>query len=214
MATLRTRKDRVHGGGQRSSRWRCERETHVNPLIAHEPHACSSMLSSTPVTPAERGWTNCKRVQQDADLARLCGGAAIPLTLLTERTGAATKDASSVHHTQAAVGFSALLMRDQLLVCWALKRSIGLEGKILAREATGLPCGTHFWGGIARGRSCIRWRGEECWRKLGRANWIRMKLMPQFEPQLPGPLGDQLPALLSPGRMAAPSVWVLLSIFV
>lgn len=50
--------------------------------------------------------------------------------------------------------------------------------------------------------------------KLGRADWIRMKLMPQFESQVPDPLSDELPALLSPGRVAAPPVWVLLSVFI
>jgi hypothetical protein len=35
-----------------------------------------------------------------------------------------------------------------------------------------------------------------------------MKLMPQFESQVPDPLGDQLPALLSPGRMADPAVGI------
>jgi len=60
----------------------------------------------------------------------------------------------------------------------------------------------------------MRWRGEECRSKLGRANWVRMKLMPQFESEIPDPLGDQLPALLSPSRVAAPPVRVLLSVFI
>lgn len=41
-----------------------------------------------------------------------------------------------------------------------------------------------------------------------------MKLMPEFESQVPDPLGDQLPTLLSPGRMAAPSVGIDLLVFV
>lgn len=38
------------------------------------------------------------------------------------------------------ISFSALLMRGEFLICRAPKRSIGLERKVLAREATGLPC--------------------------------------------------------------------------
>jgi hypothetical protein len=117
---------------------------HIYALLTEQVHTRAPMSPSTPIVPEERLIPHSERMQQYADLARLCRRTAIPLTLLTERTGAATKDASSVHHTQAAVGFSALLMRDQFLVCWALKRSIGMEGKVLAREATGLPCGTHF----------------------------------------------------------------------
>jgi hypothetical protein len=86
-------------------------------------------------------------MQQHADLARLCGGAAIPLALLTEWTGAATLDAGPIDHAQAPIGFSAVFMRSQFLVCWAPKRSIGLERKVLTREATGLPCGTHLLSG-------------------------------------------------------------------
>jgi hypothetical protein len=33
-----------------------------------------------------------------------------------------------------------LLMWDEFLICRTPKRSIGLERKVLAREATGLPC--------------------------------------------------------------------------
>jgi hypothetical protein len=38
--------------------------------------------------------------------------------------------------------------------------------------------------------------------------------MAQFEPQVPDPLRDHLPALLSPGGVAAPTIGVDLSIFV
>ena len=38
--------------------------------------------------------------------------------------------------------------------------------------------------------------------------------MTQFQPQVPDPLSHDLPALLTPGGMAAPTIGVLLSIFV
>jgi hypothetical protein len=41
-----------------------------------------------------------------------------------------------------------------------------------------------------------------------------MEVMTQFESQVPDPLGDQLPALLSRGRMAAPSVGIDLLVFI
>lgn len=111
------------------------------------------MLSAGSISPEERRGANDKRVEQHADLARLCGGAAIPLALFTQWTGAATLDASTRDHAQASLGFSAVLMWDQLLVSRAPKRSIGLERKILARKATRFPCGTRVWWAIARGGS-------------------------------------------------------------
>jgi hypothetical protein len=56
-----------------------------------------------------------------------------------ELSGTTTADAGSIHDAQAPVSFSAVFMRGQFLVCRAPKRSIRLESKILAREATGLP---------------------------------------------------------------------------
>ena len=38
--------------------------------------------------------------------------------------------------------------------------------------------------------------------------------MPQFQAEVPDPLGDQLPAFLSPGRMAAPPVGIDLLVFI
>jgi hypothetical protein len=60
----------------------------------------------------------------------------------------------------------------------------------------------------------VWWRGWESRSKLGRADWVRMKLVPQFESQVPDPLGYQLPALLSPGHMAAPAIGIDLLIFI
>ncbi len=38
--------------------------------------------------------------------------------------------------------------------------------------------------------------------------------MAQFESQVPGPLGHDLPGELSPGRVTAPAVGILLLVFV
>ena len=50
--------------------------------------------------------------------------------------------------------------------------------------------------------------------KLGRAKWLRLELMAQFESQVPAPLGHDLPGFLSPGRMATPTVGIKLLVFV
>jgi hypothetical protein len=78
-------------------------------------------------------------MQQHADLAWFCCGVALPLTLLTQRTGTTTANAGSIHHAQAAIDFSALFMRDQLLVSGTPLCPIGLESKVLTRKAACLP---------------------------------------------------------------------------
>jgi hypothetical protein len=48
------------------------------------------MKSPTPITPEERGRTDDEGMQQNAHLARLGGGAAIPLTPVTQGAGTTT----------------------------------------------------------------------------------------------------------------------------
>jgi hypothetical protein len=71
-------------------------------------------------------------MQEHTHLARLRGGAAIPLTLFAQGTGTATADAGPIDDAQGSVSFSALFMRDQLLVSGAPQRPIGLESKVWA----------------------------------------------------------------------------------
>jgi hypothetical protein len=146
VRTLRPGEYRVRGG------WGCGRrqQAHFEALVPHELDTDTPMFSAAPISPEQWCGTNAKRMQQHADLARFRGIAAQPLALLPQSTGTTTADASSIHDAQTPISFSAVFMRDQFLVCRAPKRTIGLEGKILAREATGLPCGTHFWGSIAK----------------------------------------------------------------
>lgn len=137
MSTLRSRKKRRRRGKARLSRGI---QVYVNPLVAEQLHTGSAMVSATPISPEERCGTDGERMQEHADLTRLLGGVALPLALLPFRTGTTAADAGSIHDAQAPVSFSALFMRGQFLVCRAPKRSIGLESKVLACEATGLPC--------------------------------------------------------------------------
>jgi len=94
------------------------------------------MLSPAPVPPEKRLRTDGQWMQQPTSLAWFLGGAALPLALRAQRTGAATADAGPIHDAQAAIGFSAVFMREKLLVSGALQRPIRLESEVLAREAT------------------------------------------------------------------------------
>src|SRR5437868_2137029 len=119
-------------------------------------------------------------MQQHTDLARLCRRTAIPLTLLAQRTGTTTVNAGNIHHAQAAIGFSALLMREQLLGSLATQRPIGLESKVLPREAASFPGQAHLRRSIARGGCRLRRSRGERRSKFGGAHPVRMKLMPQL----------------------------------
>ncbi len=190
------------------------RKRHLSPLVAEQAHAGATMLPATPIFPEQGRRSRLERMQQDADLARLARFAAIPLALLAQRTGTTTANARSIHHAQAPIGFSTPLMSRERLACWVPQCSIRLESKILAREATGLPCCTYSWRSIARGRSGVRGRRWGSWRKFGCAQWLRIELMAQLESEVPDPLRDHVPGFLPPGRLAAPPVRVLLFVFV
>ena len=57
----------------------------------------------------------------------------------------------------------------------------------------------------------LLWEGR---RKFGGARWLRQKLVPHLQAQVPHPLRDHLPAFLPPGAVAAPAVRFLLDVFV
>ena len=156
MRSLRTGQDHTRcrwrsGGGS----WL----THLDPLVSHELPTGAPVCSPAPILPEQRGRTSLQGMQQDAHLARLCGGAPIPLTLLAQRTGTTAANTGPVHDAQAAIGFSALLMREQLLVGGATQCPMWLDRKVLAREATSFPGQAHLRESIARGRDCVRWDG-------------------------------------------------------
>jgi hypothetical protein len=110
MCPLRT------GQRRRRERW-AGRETvphlHFHALVTKQVHAHPSMVPTTPIIPEHRSRTDQQRMQQDAHLARLRGGAALPLTLLTQRTGTTTADAGRIHDAQTPIGFSAPLMHHK-----------------------------------------------------------------------------------------------------
>ena len=150
VRSLRARKDDFRFAW-RSGGW--GRQAHLNALVSHELHTGAPVFSSAPIAPEERSRTNGKRMQQDADLARLCCRAAIPLALLAQRTRAALTNAGRVDHTQTPICFSTPLLRSERSPCWTAQRPIRLERKVSSREATRFPGrGSGRWT-IARGRS-------------------------------------------------------------
>jgi len=153
MRALRAGKDHVRLA------WRSDggrRQAHLDVLVPHELLTSAPVLSAAPISPEQRRGTHRQRMQQHTHLARLRGSAAIPLALLAQWTGTTTANACSIHHAQAPIGFSTVFMRDQLLVSGATQRPIGLESKVLAREAAGFPGQAHVRGSIARGGSRLR----------------------------------------------------------
>jgi hypothetical protein len=85
----------------------------LDALMAHQLDARPSVVPTTPVTPENGFRPNDQWMQQHTHLARLLGGAALPLTLLAQGTGTATADTGRIDDAQAPIGFSALLMGNQ-----------------------------------------------------------------------------------------------------
>jgi hypothetical protein len=112
---------------------------HLHPLLTQQLDALPPMQPPAPISPEHRGWTNGEGMQEHTNLARLFGGAALPLTLFPLRARAATAKTGRIDHPQASVSFPTPLMGTKRLPCWTAKRPIGLERKVLSREATRFP---------------------------------------------------------------------------
>lgn len=188
MCPLRTREDR--------RRWDWRRlgllQRDIHPLAAQQAHTGPPLLSAAPVLPEHRGRAHREWMQQQTDPARLCRLSSVPLTLLAQGADTAVSDPGGVEYSQRAIVLGALLSRVQRLACWTAERPVGLEGKVLSREATNFPGGGGGGWAIARRGSrrvgsllAFRRDGRS---KLGRAHGGRLKLMSQFQAQVPHPL--------------------------
>ena len=124
--------------------------------MPHQVHTRVPMNSAAPVAPEERPFSDAEGMEKHTYLTRLLRGMALPLALLAQRTGTATADTGSIHDAQAPVSFSALLMGEKLLISGASQCPIGLESKVLAREAACFPGQAHLRGSIARGAHGLR----------------------------------------------------------
>jgi hypothetical protein len=133
----------------------------------------------------QRSRTDEEWMQHDTHSTRLGGGCAMPLTLFAQETGAATADARRIDHTQAPVGFSTPLVRNQRLPGRTAQRAIGLGGKVSTREAVSFPEQSLLWWSIPWHRrkqvGSLLLRRKECRGKLGRTHRVRMKLMAQLQ---------------------------------
>jgi hypothetical protein len=182
------------------------------------------LVSSGPVSPEHWSRSHCQRMEQHAYLARFGRCAPTPLTSFAQGAWTAVANASRIDHPQTPILFSTVLMRDQDFVCWTPQGSIRLEGKVSSREAASFPGGGDSGGSIPRRgsrRSKGGWRHgllgvllREGRRKLGGAQRLRSKFVPQFESEVPGPLGHDLPDFLPPGRVTTPAIRLLLDVFV
>jgi len=180
------------------------------------------LVPSAPVSPEQRSRSHCQGMEQHAHLARFGRGAPAPLALLAQRTRTATANARPIDHAQASITFSTLLMRDQYVACRTSKGSIRLEGKVGPSEATSFPGRRSGRWSIPRSRRRGN-RGDwmlrqvlrpSCRSELGSAHRFRHKPMSQFESEVPGPLGDDLPGFLSPGRVATLTIRLKFNVLV
>lgn len=212
MCPLRPRKDRRLRAGRES-----RRKGHLNPLVSHELHTGTSVLSATPILPVQRRGTDPEGMQEKTDPTRLCRGLSMPLTLRTLWAVAAIADPSAGEDAQTAIRFPALLGGTQRLAFWTVQHAVGLEGEIVPREAPSLPRQSNGRRAVALHRWLL---GSGLWRfchgrgKLGGAQRLWLELMAQFESEVPGPLRHDVPGFLPPGRVRAPAVRVLLSVFI
>ena len=194
---------------------------HFNSLVTEQLDAGAPIHSPAPIVPEQGGKADNMRMQKHTDLARLFGGAPIPLALLTQLTGTTIANAGGIHQPQAPISLLPPLLEGERAACWTAQSPIGLERKIVSREATCFPGRGRGGWTISRGRSrCGRTRSSlrvlfrDGRSKLGDAQRRWFQLMAQFQSEVPDPLRHRLPAFLSPGRVAAPSVGVLFAVFV
>src|SRR6266566_5252789 len=188
MRPLRTRED--------GRRWYRRRQgllqRYVHPLAAQQVHTGAPLLSAAPIPPEQRRRSHRERMQQQTDPTWLCRLRAVPLTLLAQGTYTTVCNPGGVEHPQRAIVLGALLGRVQRLACWTTQCPVGLEGKVLSREAASFPGGGGGGWAIARRGSrrvgSLLLDRRDSRSKLGRAHGGRLQLMSQIQAQVPHPL--------------------------
>ena len=127
-----------------------------------------------------------------ADPTRLFRVPAVPLTLLAQSTDTTISNPGGVEHPQSAIGF-ACAVRSGTTSCQLGSAVCHQAGgaKSLAREAPSFPGQASLEReAIAKGGSARRSDASDRdgWSKLGGAHGRRLKLMAQFQAQVPDPL--------------------------
>lgn len=205
--------------GSRRSRGSLQDWLHLNlQILAMHTQTGVSLVPSGPISPEQRSRTDRERMEKDAHVTRFGGGTASPLALFAQRTWTAGTDTGTIHHTQAPIGFSAVFMRQERAPSRAAQRPIRLEGEICAGKATSFP--GHRGGRRSLSRSgrrgrrrgfVLRWKSR---RTFCRAHWFRCERVPHLQAQVPGPLADDVPGLLTWCRLAHPAVRLLFQVFI
>jgi hypothetical protein len=161
-------------------------------LAAQQLHTGTPVLSAAPVLPEHRRRAHRERMQPQTDPTRLCRLSSVPLTLLAQGADTTVSNPGGVEYPQRAILLGALLARVQRLACWTPQCSVGLEGKVLSREAASFPGGSGSGWAIARrgsrrvGSPLLDRRDGRS--KLSRAHRGRLQLMSQVQAQVPHPL--------------------------
>ena len=142
MGTLRTGKDscRALWLGRGSLR-----KCYLNPLVAQQAHAGSTMLPAIPILPEQGGRPNLKRMQQQADPARLLRVPAVPLAKLSQPTASAVTDPGCIDHAASAALFAAPFLGQELFASRTAQGPVKLLRKVLPTEAPGFPEPTDGW---------------------------------------------------------------------
>jgi hypothetical protein len=135
---LRPRKDRRRRRGATLA-GRIRGLPHLDVLSMHQLHTGAPVLSATPISPEQRCGTNDEGMQEHTDLAWLFGGVPIPLALFTQLTGTTTANTGRIHQPQDPISLLPPLLEGERAACGTAQSSIGLERKIVAREATCFP---------------------------------------------------------------------------
>lgn len=211
MRPLRTRQQGRTRGWLNLAGWG-EMDLHL--LLSEQPYASPAMGPPTPVPPEEGSRTGDEWMQQHTHPAGFDRSTAMPLTLLPQWTGATLAEASGIDQPQTAISFCAQFRRGESLPSGAAQHAIGLQYKVLPREAALFEGQSYLGSCIARGGSGGIFRRRESRSKLGSSHRSWLKLMTQFEAEIPDPLGENLPALLPQRRMRTPAIGVLFQVFI
>ena len=154
--------------------------------------------------------------------ARLACFAAIPLTLVSQRAGTTVPNTGGVDNPQTSISFSAVLMGEQCAPRRTAQCSIGLEREVCASDTAGFPRRVAAVGEaypVARAEEAGR--AATCSQGSGRAGANSVmrsgsgwSCCPNSSLRFQTRLRNALPGFLPRGGVAAPSVGVLLSVFV
>ena len=167
----------------------------IYTLTAQKLHPGASMLSARPISPDERqgswfergermgsgfGWKEtCERTHP----AWPVGAGPVSLACLPQRTGSAMSNPGRIHEAQGPIPFWTPFLKVEGMSRRTAQGPVRLQGELASRQAPHARGGDHLRGAIARkawlrGSRPLRLSGL-CFGKLGEAQRVSLKLMPQ-----------------------------------